>query len=90
LDTWGVDHGHAAGDVSGAAHEECRVLGPNDTGGHGNSGYWLDGQLWTVDLGDTDAMLADEDIGLHWQGGSVQDIAELDGALDDILNMGDS
>ena len=34
-------------------------------------------------------MQIDDDLGLNWQGGSVQDITELDTALDDVLNLGD-
>lgn len=89
LDTWGADSGLSTGSVGDTGHQENRVLGPNENSSHGNSGYWLDGQLWTVDVGDTNTVLLDEDIGSHWQGGGVQDVAELDGALDDILSIGD-
>ncbi|CAO2654390.1 Nn.00g111230.m01.CDS01 [Neocucurbitaria sp. VM-36] len=45
------------------------------------------GESWNVDFGDP--MQIDDDLGLNWQGGSVQDITELDTALDDVLNLGD-
>ncbi|KAG9190078.1 hypothetical protein G6011_08166 [Alternaria panax] len=60
----------------------------NAINGLGNSGKVnLDGETWTVDFGDP--MLVDDEVGMHWQGGSVQDMAEMDDALDDILNLGD-
>ncbi len=49
--------------------------------------YPVTGQTWTIDFGDP--MQIDDDLGMNWQGGSVQDIGELDNALDDVLNLGD-
>ncbi|KAH6644155.1 transcriptional regulator of RNA polII, SAGA, subunit-domain-containing protein [Boeremia exigua] len=53
---------------------------------------WL-GEGITVDFktaGDTDRMQIDGDDEMaHWNGGSVGDVADLDGALDDVLNLGD-
>ena len=31
----------------------------------------------------------DDEVGVHWQGDSVQDGQEMDDAFDDILNLGD-
>lgn len=45
------------------------------------------GETWTIDFGD--AMQVDDEVGMHWQGGSVQDMHEMDETLDDILNLGD-
>jgi transcriptional coactivator HFI1/ADA1 len=60
----------------------------NGINGLGNQGkHDLDGETWTVDLGDP--MQIDDEVGMHWQGGSVQDMQEMDEALDDILNLGD-
>lgn len=47
----------------------------------------LNGETWTVDFGD--AMHVDDEVNMNWQGGGVQDVQELDDALDDILNLGD-
>ncbi len=47
----------------------------------------LNGETWTIDFGDP--MQIDDEVGMHWQGGSVQDMQEMDDALDDILNLGD-
>jgi transcriptional coactivator HFI1/ADA1 len=56
--------------------------------GLGNEGkYSLNGETWTVDVGDP--MQIDEEVGMHWQGGSVQDVKELDDTLDDLLDLGD-
>ncbi|KAF1963609.1 hypothetical protein CC80DRAFT_397866 [Byssothecium circinans] len=41
------------------------------------------GQAWNIDLGDP--MVLDEE--LTWQGGSVQDISDLDNSLDDLLEQ---
>jgi transcriptional coactivator HFI1/ADA1 len=53
---------------------------------------WL-GEGVIVDLkdaGEGDKMQVDgEDDMTNWMGGSVQDVGELDGALDDVLNLGD-
>lgn len=51
------------------------------------SHHQVQGETWNVDFGDS--MLIDDDFGLHWHGGSVQDLGELDTALEDILNLGD-
>jgi transcriptional coactivator HFI1/ADA1 len=63
-------------------------------GGNGNINgigiegkFSLDGESWTVDVGDP--MQIDDEVGMHWQGGSVQDVRELDDALDDLLDLGD-
>ncbi|KAF1940729.1 hypothetical protein EJ02DRAFT_405997 [Clathrospora elynae] len=48
----------------------------------------LNGETWTIDVGDP--MLLDDDYSdMNWQGGSVQDVADLDDALDHLLNLGD-
>ncbi|EUC33595.1 hypothetical protein COCCADRAFT_95644 [Bipolaris zeicola 26-R-13] len=59
------------------------------TNGHTNGDAKLGfaPETWTVDFGD--AMMVDEEVGLHWQGGSVQDMADIDETLEDILNLGD-
>lgn len=49
----------------------------------------VNGESWSVDFGTGDAMHIDDEFGINWQGGSVQDITELDNALDDVLNLGD-
>jgi transcriptional coactivator HFI1/ADA1 len=60
----------------------------NGINGIGNEGkYNLNGETWTVDVGDP--MQIDDEVGMHWQGGSVQDVKELDDALDDLLDLGD-
>lgn len=47
----------------------------------------LNGETWNVDFGDP--MQIDDELGMNWQGGSVQDVVDLDAALDDVLNLGD-
>ncbi|RYO15142.1 hypothetical protein AA0111_g11773 [Alternaria arborescens] len=60
----------------------------NGINGIGNAGKLdLNGETWTIDFGDP--MQIDDEVGMHWQGGSVQDMAEMDDALDDVLNLGD-
>jgi transcriptional coactivator HFI1/ADA1 len=60
----------------------------NGINGIGNAGKLnLNGETWTVDFGDP--MQIDDEVGMHWQGGSVQDMQEMDDALDDVLNLGD-
>jgi transcriptional coactivator HFI1/ADA1 len=64
------------------------AVGNGNVNGVGNEGkYSLDGETWTVDVGDP--MQIDDEVGMHWQGGSVQDVQELDAALDDLLDLGD-
>ena len=48
--------------------------------------HHVGGEIWNVEFNDP---MVDEESGVNWQGGSVQDIGELDTALDDILNLGD-
>ncbi|CAN9397565.1 unnamed protein product [Alternaria alternata] len=59
--------------------------GINDIGNAGKLD--LNGETWTIDFGDP--MQIDDEVGMHWQGGSVQDMAEMDDALDGVLNLGD-
>ncbi|CAN9474380.1 unnamed protein product [Alternaria alternata] len=60
----------------------------NGINGIGNAGKLdLNGETWTIDFGDP--MQIDDEVGMHWQGGSVQDMAEMGDALDDVLNLGD-
>ncbi|CAI9631022.1 transcriptional co-activator protein [Alternaria burnsii] len=60
----------------------------NGINGIGNAGKLdLNGETWTIDFGDP--MQIDDEVGMHWQGGSVQDMAEMNDALDDVLNLGD-
>lgn len=47
----------------------------------------LNGETWTIDFGD--AMQIDDEVDMYWQGGSVQDMQEMDDTLDDILNLGE-
>ncbi|KAI4675845.1 uncharacterized protein J4E84_009998 [Alternaria hordeiaustralica] len=63
----------------------------------------LNGETWTIDFGDPmqiddedglqvdsgDPIQIDDEVGMLWQGGSVQDMQEMDDALDDVLNLGD-
>ncbi|KAF1838158.1 hypothetical protein BDW02DRAFT_565201 [Decorospora gaudefroyi] len=51
--------------------------------------HQLHEETWTVDVGNPMQMDIDDEVGMHWQGGSVQDVHELDDALDDILDLGD-
>lgn len=60
----------------------------NGVNGTANSArHQVNGETWNIDFGDP--MLIDDELGISWQGGSVQDITELDTALDDILSLGD-
>ncbi|KAF2845409.1 hypothetical protein T440DRAFT_276516 [Plenodomus tracheiphilus IPT5] len=69
--------------------DKAYTNGPLAHGVANGVAHQLNGELWTVDFGDGDPMVLDEDLGVQWQGGSVQDVAELDMALDDILSLGD-
>lgn len=64
----------------------------NGVNGAAKGVHQVAGQTWNVqiDLGQGDPMQIDgDDPGSGWQGGSVQDVAELDNVLDDILNLAD-
>ncbi|KAI8939056.1 hypothetical protein NX059_004894 [Plenodomus lindquistii] len=81
LDTPGVEEGWDAYD--GKPHVNGVQAKANGTA------HALNGERWTVDFGDGEPMQIDDEMGMQWQGGSVQEVAELDGALDDILSLGD-
>ncbi|CBY01880.1 hypothetical protein LEMA_P006670.1 [Plenodomus lingam JN3] len=88
LDTPGVEDGYDIYEAK--SHVNGAGLLTNGVHAKANgSAYGLGGEMWTVDLGDGDPMQLDDEMGVQWQGGSVQDVAELDGALDDILSLGD-
>jgi transcriptional coactivator HFI1/ADA1 len=59
------------------------LLNNASNGINGTSNAMANG--WNVDLGDP--MVLDDD--LMWQGGSVQDLDDLDGALDGVLELDD-
>lgn len=83
LDTEGIDeiHDDSAKPLTNGAYT-------NGTNGAINgTKHQLNGETWTIDLGDP--MQIDDEVGMHWQGGSVQDMQEMDDALDDILDLGD-
>jgi transcriptional coactivator HFI1/ADA1 len=82
LDTPGVE------EIYNAAAEKEKPLINGIHGAMNAAKYQLDGETWTVDV-PAETMQGDEDMGLHWQGGRVQDLSELDDALEDILNIGD-
>jgi transcriptional coactivator HFI1/ADA1 len=62
----------------------------NGTNGAANGVYHVSGETWTVDTGDPMQIdsINDDPI-LNWQGGSVQDIEDLDSTLDDVLALAD-
>ncbi|EDU44598.1 transcriptional co-activator protein [Pyrenophora tritici-repentis] len=59
----------------------------NGINGTGATKHQLKGETWTIDFGDP--MQIDDEVNTNWQGGGVQDVQELDDALDDVLNLGD-
>lgn len=88
LDTPGVEDGWDVYEAK--SHANGTGMLPNGTHDKTNGiAHRSDGQLWTVDFGEGEPMQIDDEMGVQWQGGSVQDVAELDGALDDILSLGD-
>jgi len=63
------------------------INGAGAGAGAGPTKHQLNGETWTIDFGDP--MQIDDEVNTNWQGGGVQDVQELDDALDDILNLGD-
>lgn len=91
LDAEGIEHVYA--DSSPALAKKSLTNGlSNGVNGTANGVHHIAGQVWNVDFGNAggDPMQIDsEDLGLNWQGGSVQDVQELDSALDEVLNLAD-
>ncbi|CAA9957257.1 hypothetical protein CFE70_000827 [Pyrenophora teres f. teres 0-1] len=84
LDTEGIEEiydGPAKPPTNGAI-----ANGINGTAA-GAKKHQLNGETWTIDFGDP--MQIDDEVNMNWQGGGVQDVQELDDALDDVLNLGD-
>lgn len=77
LDTPGME------ELYDSSHSKTLINGlTNGVNGASSHGF---SNGWNIDLGDP--MVLDEE--LTWQGGSVKDIDDLDGALDSVLELGD-
>jgi transcriptional coactivator HFI1/ADA1 len=77
LDTEGVE----------ALYDSPSSHPPMMVNGNGNAKGSGLGEQWTVDFHLPDPMQIDGEE--TWMGGSVKDVGELDGVLDDILHLGD-
>lgn len=84
LDTEGIEHIYDRAEPLKPLTNGVLTNGVNGTA-HAPKHAANAGESWNVDFGDP--MQLDDDLGAQWQGGSVQDITDMDAALDDLLGL---